>query len=407
MSGKQIGLYLALVAASAGSSIGAEQTPDFSHVPGTVIAHYPKSNQQYVGSPGIAIVGDGIYLAKHDEFGEGSTEYQSAISQLYRSDDRGKTWRRIHTFDGLFWASIFTHGDAVYVLGTDKHHGNAVIFRSSDRGQTWTAPNDAANGLLLEGEYHTAPVPVIVHDGRIWRAIEDAGGGDKWGHRYRAMMMSAPVDADLLNAASWTCSNYIARNPEWLDGRFNAWLEGNAVVTPDGKIVNILRVDFNPEGNVAAIVRCSDDGREVTFDPKSDFIEFPGGATKFTIRHDPKTNLYWTLSNFIPAFHRSTRAASTRNTLALASSADLRDWSVRSVVLYHPDVEKHAFQYVDWLFEGDDLIVASRTANDDGLGGAHRAHDANFLTFHRVQDFRDLEMADSTPAYLERLSKSK
>jgi hypothetical protein len=372
-------------------------------VPGTVISHYPKSGKKYVGSPGIATLGDGVYLAKHDEFGPASTEWSSAITQLYRSEDAGKSWKRTHTIDGLFWASIFTLGDAVYMLGTDKHHGNAVIVRSSDGGRTWTKPTAGENGLLLTGEYHTSSVPAVVHNGRIWRAMEDASGGDVWGQRYRAIMMSAPVDADLLQAANWTCSNFVERNAEWLGGKFNAWLEGNAIVTPDNKIVNILRVDYNPEGGIAAMVRISDEGKESTFDAAHDFIQFPGGATKFTIRHDPRTDQYWTLSNFTPEFHRTTRAASTRNTLALASSPDLRHWRVRSIVLYHPDVEKHAFQYVDWLFEGDDLIVASRTAYDDGLGGADRGHDANFLTFHRVQRFRRLEMSDSPAEYLRNL----
>lgn len=393
-----MGVFVASV-----SALCIAETPDVSHIPGTVISHIPKSAKKYVGSPGIAILGNGVYLAKHDEFGPSSTEWKSAGSHLYRSDDSGKTWRRIHSFDGLFWASIFTLGDAVYLMGTDKHHGNTVIFRSRDEGKTWSKPTDETNGLLLKGEYHTAPVPVVIHKGRVWRAMEDAGGGDKWGQRYRAMMMSAPVDADLLRADSWTSSNYIARDPEWLNGKFNAWLEGNAVVTPEDKIVNILRVDYNPEGGLAAVARCSDDGRVLEFDPEKDFIEFPGGATKFTIRHDPQTNQYWTLSNYTPEFHRNTRASSTRNTLALCSSPDLRNWTVRSIVLYHPEVEKHAFQYVDWLFEGDDLIVASRTAYDDGLGGAHRGHDANFLTFHRVKNFRTLEMADSVPGYLKRL----
>jgi hypothetical protein len=72
------------------------------------------------------------------------------------------------------------------------------------------------------------------------------------------------------------------------------------------------------------------------------------------------------------------------------SSPDLRTWTVKKVILEHPDVEKHSFQYVDWQFEGKDLIVASRTAFDDETGGAHRAHDANYLTFHRVADFRRL-----------------
>lgn len=380
---------------------GDERHVGFSQVPGTVIAHTPAASGVYFGSPGIAVLDDGVYLAKCDEFGPSTTEHQRAASHVFRSADRGETWRPLATIDGLFWASIFVHDDAVYLLGADRHHGNAVILRSSDRGATWTKPQSASTGLLLEGEYHTAPMPVMIHNGRIWRAMEDAMGGSQWGQRYRAFMMSAPVDANLLDAASWTSSNVLARKSEWLDGKCNAWLEGNAVVTPDGKIVNILRVDYNPEGGIAAIIRYSDDGREGTFDPENDFIEFPGGAKKFTIRHDPATNLYWTLTNYVPDFHQGSRAVRTRNTLALASSPDLRHWTVNSVVLYHPDVEKHGFQYVDWLFEGDDLIVASRTAYDDGLGGAHNQHDANFLTFHRVKNFRQLKMADSDPKYLE------
>lgn len=388
------------------TSFAAESSVDFSKVPGTVIAHTPAKSGIFFGSPGIAVLEDGAYLAKCDEFGPSTTEHKRAVSHVFRSEDRGESWNHIATIDGLFWASIFVHGDAVYLLGTNRHHGDAVILRSLDGGHSWTKPRDAASGLLLEGEYHTAPVPVVVHNGRIWRAMEDAMGGNQWGQRYRAMMMSVPVDADLLNAANWTTSDVLARKPEWLDGKFNGWLEGNAVVTPQGMIANILRVDYNPEGGVAAVIHYNDTGRSSTFDPASGFIRFPGGAKKFTIRHDSETGRYWTLTNYVPKFHAG-RASATRNTLALASSADLRDWTIHCIVLYHPDVVNHAFQYVDWLFEGDDLIVASRTAYDDGLGGARRAHDANFLTFHRVKNFRHLEMSDSDSAYLERLGVAK
>jgi hypothetical protein len=67
---------------------------------------------------------------------------------------------------------------------------------------------------------------------------------------------------------------------------------------------------------------------------------------------------------------------------------------MRCVLLHHPDWEHHAFQYPDWTIEGEDLLVASRTAYDDGLGGAVRAHDANYLTFHRFSKFRRLTIAD-------------
>lgn len=381
------------------SLAAADQKPDTSQVPGHVIDHSPASSGIYIGSPSIAVLPNGDYVASHDEFGPKSAEHKSAITHIFRSTDRGETWDRISTIDGAFWSTLFVHRDELYLIGTTKHHGDFVIRRSTDGGKTWSTPTDERSGLLLKGQYHCAPVPVVEHAGKLWRGVEDAAGGSEWGKRYRAMVVSVPVDADLLDASQWIASNYVARNAEWLDGKFNAWLEGNAVVTPEGGIVDILRVDTKPEGGTAAIVQVSADGKQASFDPEKGFISFPGGAKKFTIRHDKKTNLYWSLANYVPPRHAGPRPASTRNTLALISSPDLKDWTVHSIVLYHPDVQKHAFQYVDWLFEGDDLIVACRTAYDDGLGGAHNAHDANFMTFHRVKGFRDLTMEDSVPAW--------
>jgi hypothetical protein len=390
-------VWVVLVAASVASPRLLAGEPDHSQVPGTVITHSPASSGQYIGSPGIAVVRDGVYLAKCDLFGPGTTEHVRATSRVFRSADSGETWEQAAEIDGLFWASIFTHGGAVYLFGTDRHHGNIVILRSDDEGRSWTRPRDGRTGLLAEGLFHTAPVPVIEHEGRLWRAVEDAMGGEKWGERYRACMMSAPVDADLLDAASWTRSNVLARDPDWLNGQFGGWLEGNAVVTRDDQVVNILRVD-HPAGGRAALARVSDDERTIRFDPNSGFIDFPGGAKKFTIRFDPRSKQYWSLANWIPPRHAGQRASRIRNTLALVSSHDLRTWAVQCVVLYHPDAQRHAFQYVDWLFEDDDLIAVSRTAYDDGLGGAHNAHDANYLTFHRFEDFRELRLADSVVA---------
>ena len=296
----------------------AEKAAAAPSVPGTVIHYSPASSGIFIGSPGIASLGNGVYLAKHDEFGPGTSEWQAAITRIYRSDDAGNHWKRIHTVEGLFWASIFTHNDAVYLFGTQKHHGNTVILKSADQGHTWTTPRDADSGLLLEGQYHTAPMPVVIHDGRIWRAMEDAMGGTVWGERYRAFMMSAPVEADLLKRASWTSSNVLARDPAWLDGKFKGWLEGNAVVTPDGGMVDMLRVDV-PQGGKAAMVHLSKDGRTATFDPDKDFVDFPCGAKKFTIRFDPVSKQYWSLSNAVPAQHQGkAHAGSIRNKIGRA-----------------------------------------------------------------------------------------
>ena len=147
----------------------------------------------------------------------------------------------------------------------------------------------------------------------------------------------------------------------------------------------------------AAIVRITPDGKTASFDPATGFVNFPGGAKKFAIRFDPQSKQYWSLASIVHERHRADNPGSIRNTLALTCSSDLAHWTVRCILLYHPDTRKHGFQYVDWLFDGEDIIAACRTAYDDGQGGAHNTHDANYLTFHRFANFRTKTMADSVP----------
>ena len=359
---------------------------NYANVPGVVINHIPAATESYIGSPSIAKLADGTYLASHDIFGPGS-EYSK--SMVYASSDRGETWERICEVSGAFWCSLFAHRDAVYLMGADGRFGNLIIRRSDDAGRHWTDPVDGKSGLLRsDGGYHTAPMPVVEHKGRLWRAFEDLRPGRKWGEHFRAFVMSAPVEADLLDENSWTFTNALAGDMSWLEGKFGGWLEGNAVVSPQGTIVDVLRADYRVGGEEkAAITTVSEDGTTNSFST-DDFVAFPGGCKKFTIRRDPETGGYWTLANYVPEKFISYNAERARNTLALMYSDDLRSWKVRSVVLSHDDTEKHAFQYVDWIFEDNDIIVASRTAYDDGEGGAHNQHDANFMTFHRISEFR-------------------
>lgn len=361
-------------------------------VPGVVIDHSPAASGLYIGSPSLTVLTNGDYLASHDFFGPKSAEFGWPTTAVFRSTDHGKTWSQVAKLQGVFWHNLFTHRCAAYIMGTDKHHGRIVIRRSTDGGATWTEPRDTATGLLTSaGQYHTAPVPMVEHDGRLWRGFEDASVGTEWGKRYRAGMMSVPVDADLLNSANWTFSNFLSRDPSWLDRKFNAWLEGNAVLAPDGHVVDILRVDKPGLPEKAAIVDISADGKIASFDPATGFVDFPGGAKKFTIRPDPRGGGYWTLASIVPeGFAQSRHPASVRNTLALTHSPDLRKWEIRCVLLQHSDVAKHGFQYIDWQFSGDDIIAVCRTAFDDNQGGAHNNHDANYLTFHLWKRFREM-----------------
>ena len=367
---------------------GAE--PDFSKVPGVIIDHIPASEGRYVGSPTIVILPDGSYVAAHDEFGPKSQYHTNAFTDVFRSEDRGASWKPSARFEGGLWSTLFAHGKSVYIIGTNKEYGPVLIRRSDDGGKTWTTPTDYTTGILAPGEFHTAPVPVVEYKGRFWRGFENAAAPGGWGERYCALVLSAPVDADLLRADSWTFTNILRRDPKWINGTFKGWLEGNFVPTPKGDLYDVLRTSYKgPEQ--AAFVRISKDGTNASFEPTKGFHELPGAAKKFLIRYDAKSKRYWMLSNpVLPAF-KDREPGSVRNTLALSSSRDMKKWTIHEILLYHPDIVTHAFQYPDWVFDGDDIAAVSRTAYDDGLGGATRAHDANFMTFHRVKNFRALQ----------------
>lgn len=364
--------------------------------PGVVVSHIPAINKTYIGSPGICILPNGDYVASHDHFGPATTEFEQALTAVYKSTDKGKTWKKISEIKGQFWSNLFVHEKVLYIMGTWKHHGNLIIRRSLDGGNSWSEPADSSTGLLRAGEYHTAPMPMVIHHGRIWRAIENAKSDTpKWGLRYSAMVISAPKDANLLNAASWTTTNFLPYNATYLDGKFGGWIEGNVVVTPEGKLVDILRVATSEKGRaLAAVVNISEDGLTASFDPSAGFMDFVGGATKFSIRYDEKSNRYWTICNRMDKAFFNMDAGSVRNTLVLKSSSDLKNWTIHKVLLHHPEVKNHGFQYIDWQFEKRDIIFLSRTAWDEASGVAHNFHDANYLTFHRINNFRRLQNAN-------------
>jgi hypothetical protein len=391
-------LFRGGIAIAAWISCAAFGAADFSQVPGVVVDHLPANSGLYVGSPSIVIWTNGDYLASHDFFGPKSTEHTEAVTAIFRSHDRGASWQKAATIHGQFWSSLFVNRGALYLIGPDKEYGNVVIRRSLDGGTTWTTPTDANTGRLRDdAEYHTAPTPVIEHDGRLWRGFEQRNPPSGWGVNFRAGMFSAPMDANLLVATNWTTSNFLPRDPNWLNGKFNAWLEGNAVVAPDGRLVDVLRVDKPGLPEKAAIVDISADGRTASFNPQTGFVDFAGGAKKFTIRYDDQSRENWSLVNLIEPQDRNAGApGAIRNTLAMTSSPDLMHWKLRTILLTNPEVKKHGFQYVDWQFDGDDVIAVSRTAFDDGLGGANNYHNANYLTFHRVKHFRDLTPALET-----------
>ena len=366
------------------------------------------ATKTYLGSPSIVRLPNGSILATHDYFGPGcprNHEGEEHLTSVYLSEDDGRSWRNLTHIANAFWSSLFVLGEAVYLIGTTQQYGSIAIRRSEDGGFTWTHPFDDRSGLLFAGgprraapNYHCAPVPVLARDGRIYRAFEDNPPA-VWPSGFEACVLSADVRADLLDASSWRMSNKLALQAEWLAEEWGAfaeagWLEGNVVEDQEGQLWNVLRLNARRSGdeawslwNKAAMVRVDQEGAILSFDLSNGVIDLPGGHSKFTIRYDSQSQRYVTLSNGVRDVSRPT----LRSVLSLYASTDLRSWSHchtlladDSGFLSERSAQRTGFQYVDWQFDGEDILYLVRTAYD----GAHNYHDANRITFHRLYDFR-------------------
>ena len=383
----------------------------------------PERTKTYLGSPSIVRLPDGALLASHDYFGLAGCpknhEAEESLTSIYRSDDNGASWVNITHIMNCYWSSLFLHGGAVYILGTSQQYGSIVIRRSTDGGHTWTHPADESSGYLFRGgvyhdppNYHCGPMPVVTHEGRLYRAFEDCDPPG-WGN-FQAGVISVPVDADLLDAANWTMSNKLPFDQEWIPREWDkqkakpgGWREGNVVVAPDGQLWNILTF----EAGAVMDEKCprlliSAEGKTLSFDPDTGYIDFPGAKAKFTIRRDPVTGKYLSLVNSLAdkdllrqmatdlasQRYRSRHPIRQRNVMSLTASDDLWNWRIVKTLLRddtglmpEASIMHTGFQYVDWQFDGDDLIYVVRTA----YRGARNFHDSNQIIFRVFKNFRE------------------
>ena len=351
-------------------------------VPGSIVNFWDPDNDQYIGDPSIAILPNGDYIASHDGFGPAHT---AQITYVYRSTDQGDTWAPygndptdMNRLVGQSQSTLFVSGGDLYSLGIAADVGAnpagdwLSIRKSTDGGLSWTEPDSPTNGRLdalsTGVGYSGGAAPVLVQNGRVWRSFEDVtSAAGVHAQNWSSFVMSAPVGSDLLDASNWTRSSGVLLNQGT-----KGLTEGNVVVKPNGDVVNITRVTNSFEE--AAFIDINATGTTSTFDQLN---PFPGGGSKFAIRYDEGTQKYWTLAN------DQTPSTNERSILTLNSSPDLTSWTVEGTILEDSNTAFVGFQYVDWQFDGNDIVAASRTA----FSGADNFHDTNYLTFHRIRNY--------------------
>ncbi|KAK3283594.1 hypothetical protein CYMTET_8717 [Cymbomonas tetramitiformis] len=368
------------------------------------VALKPEATGVYLGSPSIVRCPlNGNLIASHDYFGDiddqRATQFNTSI---FVSDDEGVSWKFTTNVTGTYWSNLWEHKGFVYLMGTagdnlgaDEGKPGVTLAYSSD-GVTWSAVETVLNATQ-QNVYHTAPTPVVESEGVLYRGME-TWAGSQYVNGYNALMMSAKSDclSSQTQARTWCWrkSNILEFDEGWVPHAWKVysldlhWQESNAVVGPNGEVYLILRVDGQQTAcfNKAAVARYTPSTNKLRFEK---FIDFPSSSTKFVIRRDPATKRYFALTN--PVTGPTPNTESQRNVLVLATSDDLMEWKVCGEPLLHDDtgfdwtdsLRFTGFQYVDWQFDGLDIIAAVRS----GYRGANSFHNANRVTFLRIPHF--------------------
>mmetsp|Transcript_22416 Transcript_22416/g.44452 ORF Transcript_22416/g.44452 Transcript_22416/m.44452 type:complete len:384 (+) Transcript_22416:1-1152(+) len=361
------------------------------------VAWQYEPSQIFLGSPSILKMRSGELLVSADRFGSGFKTERNV--SLYRSTDDGESWTMLTWVKDQYWSNLFQVDSSsadVYLLGTSTDGPAPIkIAHSKDGGCSW------ADSAVLFGHVHgnfsfeTGPTPTLIHSstGRVYRALERLRPPFTWGTDYEAVIISAAASANLTDPQSWTITRPLPFDKRWVPTAWSpqpaapGYLEGNAIEGPDGQVYSMLRFNSKPyEGNKAVLLRLNETANTLVFQT---FVDLPGGHTKFVIRRDPVSLLYLSLTN--P--NTAAQYTDQRNILVLCSSPDLLQWTQHAILL-HDDtgfdaddsVKYTGFHYTDWRIDGQDIVMAVRTA----YRGAVSYHNSNRITYKRVQNFRQL-----------------
>lgn len=329
----------------------------------------------YTASPSIALLPDGTYIVTLNHFGHGSQASISGLTFVYKSKDQGTSWNRIATLEDMKRGSLFVHPNGeLYLLGYRAAPGDIVIRRSSDGGHSWTSPIDNQTGLLRKGTFGGTPNRGALYGERVWFAI----GGRRF--------ISAPIDANWLEANNWvlTPNAKIEQAP----------VEGDLIITEaqvvaSDKYAPILMPKVGGHA-LTVLIRSGSSPGKIQDPSAADWVALPGGEKKFAASWDSESGYFIALTNPVMTQYADSGwpPELIRNVGALYYSQDLQEWQLAHIFLASPNVDYEAFQYFSFDIDGNDLIIAARTALHLEKRKPPRGHDSNLITFHRIKNFR-------------------
>jgi len=356
---------------------------------GTVVNYLHPEDQVYsfsgraLCSPSLLKHPDGYLLASMDVY---QGKHPQNLTLIFRSDDNGESWHYVSELMPCFWGKMFIHKGDLYMLACSTEYGDLLIGKSTDGGKTFSAPVCLLRGSNGKSGYdgvHKNPQNIFIHKGRIYESLEWGNWSTLNDYCHAAMVMSCDVNDDLLVPENWSFTeprkfDHFAPEVEDIPKRIGT-IEGTLTLSPEGKLLNIMR--FAKRNYVLAYeVNTSDPEAPLSY---HGIIKMDTARSKMMIKYDEQSGKYYAIVSKLYEGEDS-----PRNLLALLASEDLEHWYT-VCHLYdfrYCNVHEVGLQYVDFEFDGEDIIYLCRTA----INHAANFHDANYQTFHRICNFRKL-----------------
>lgn len=379
-----------------------------------ILFESPSPEDVYCYTPALCHGFDGRIIAGFDLGGPGTEKLMGPRSdsgdyptgnqvRIFLSDDDGANWRESPSYLPMLHAMLFRAGKFLYAIGQS---GRLLISRSADNGESWSTP------AVLESEHqwHQSAGRIDSRNGKIYLVYEQRIPGAAW-PGVSPVLMSAAEDADLCDPASWTFSEPFRAEsmlhrlaPGSMPSNVNCILEtsviriynqNNVFFDPEDRTVLLLMRAETGRGNIGAVLKGVERkdgslGIELLEYPAGSplfLIPLPGGQMKFHIDYDPVSQLYWMVSSpkldtYLKTGLTYVESADDRRRLELFWSVDGLEFESAGIIALGNG--KGARHYASLLFNGDDLLVLTRS----GDSRAKDLHDGNLITLHRVRNFR-------------------
>jgi len=317
---------------------------------------------------------------------------------IVRSRDGGSTWDVVASLP-YYTATPWVHDGAVYLFankgGRRYRNDDLLLLRSGDDGASWSDPS-----TLFRGHYWNCHTSMVQREGRIYWATDDLSLGE---NERGPCVIVGDLSVDPMDPAAWRKSNSVPYqgvpdqliNPAFAD-RPSRYLEPNVLnVAGRLRVVATVKPKRQSTTGLCAVLDVQDDGRDIDLE-FTQYHPMPGGQLKFDIVWDEVSRLFWATLNLAADGQDAMGwmgegggrflGGNDRRFLMLYYGIDGLNWFPAGCVARASGLSQ-SFMYPKHVLDGEDLVVISRTSIE-----APNRHDADYATFHRVRNFRDLAM---------------